>query len=281
MRLSVLDARPESGTSNVGTTVNVAESARSPVAPMIGRMRRSPCSATTNRPGSGLDEAVAGFEDVRRRLFAIAYQMLGRVADAEDIVQDVWLRWQGADRAHVRDRVGFLVTVTTRVALNAATSARARREVSVGEWLPRPDAAAVDPQLWAERGEELALAVRLLLERLSPVERAVYVLREAFDYPFREIGQALEISEANARQVARRARLHLSEQRQEPVDPAEREELLATFLDAARAGDVAALIGLLTDAVGARSAPGLDLERRRTSGPTRGASRALSCAGRR
>ena len=88
-----------------------------------------PCSATTNRPGSGLDEAVAGFEDVRRRPFAIAYQMLGRVADAEDVVQDVWLRWQGADRAHVRDRVGFLVTVTRRAALNAATSARARREV--------------------------------------------------------------------------------------------------------------------------------------------------------
>src|SRR6185312_9477194 len=114
---------------------------RSPVAPMTGRMRRSPCSATTNRPGSGLDEAVAGFEDVRRRLFAIAYQMLGRVADAEDIVQDVWLRWQGADRAHVRDHVAFLVTVTTRVALNVATSTCTRREVSVGARPPERDSA--------------------------------------------------------------------------------------------------------------------------------------------
>jgi hypothetical protein len=97
------------------------------------------------------------------------------------------------------DRVGFLVTVTTRVALNAVTSAGARREVSVGEWLPKHDAAALDPQLCAERGEELAVALRLLLERLPPTERAVHVLREAFDYPFREIGEALGMSEANTR----------------------------------------------------------------------------------
>ena len=201
-------------------------------------------------PGSEVED----FESVRPRLFGIAYQMLGRVPDAEDIVQDVWIRWQGVDRAQVRDRLGFLVTVTTRVALNAATSARARREVSVGDGLPEHDAAAVDPELWAERNEALALAVRLLLERLPPAERGVYILREAFDYPFREIGRALEISEANARQVARRARVHLAEDRHVSVDPAEHEELLDALVDAARAGHVAGLIDLLTDAVGTRAA---------------------------
>lgn len=190
-------------------------------------------------------EAAADFESVRSRLFGIAYQMLGRAADAEDVVQDVWLRWQGADRARVRDRVAFLVTITTRVALNAATSAHARREVSVVGWLLERDLAAVDPAREAERGEELEFAVRLLMERLSPVERAVYVLREAFEYPFREIAEVLDLSEVNARQLARRARRHLAEQRYNPVDSAEREVLLDAFLDAARAGDMARLIDVL------------------------------------
>jgi len=278
MRLSAAVAGPQSDTSNVATTADVARP-RSPLRPMTGQTGRRPCSATSDRPGSGSDDAVAGFEDVRHRLFGIAYQMLGRVADAEDIVQDVWVRWQRTDRAHVRDRVGFLVTVTTRVALNAVTSARARREVSVGEWLPKHDAAALDPQLCAERGEELAVALRLLLERLPPTERAVHVLREAFDYPFREIGEALGMSEANARQVARRARVHLAGQRREPVDPDEHEELLQAFLDAARAGDMTGLIGLLIDAVGTRSAPRPDLARPRMRGTSQGASRTLSCAG--
>jgi len=204
---------------------------------------------------SNVDEiATLGFEDVRRRLFGVAFHVLGRAADAEDIVQEVWIRWQGADRTQVRDRVGFLVTVTRRAALNAATSARARREVSVGDWHPQHDAATVDPQLRAERDEAVALALALLLDRLSPVERAVYVLREAFAYPFREIGEALAISEANARQVARRARARLAGQRRGSVDPGEGDELRVAFLAAARAGEVAGLVDLLTDAVGTRSA---------------------------
>ncbi|MFD1538289.1 sigma-70 family RNA polymerase sigma factor [Nonomuraea guangzhouensis] len=190
----------------------------------------------------------ADFESLRSRLFGIAYQLLGRAADAEDVVQDVWVRWQGADRARVRDRVAFLVTVTTRVALNAVTSARARREISVGEWRPKRDLASVDPVLEAERGEAVELAVQLLMERLSPVERAVYVLREAFDYPFREIAEVLELSEANARQLARRARQHLAERPRNPVDPSERDGLFDAFLGAARAGDMPRLIGLLTQA---------------------------------
>jgi RNA polymerase sigma factor (sigma-70 family) len=192
--------------------------------------------------------AAADFENVRSRLFGIAYQVLGGPADAEDVVQDVWIRWQGADREPVRDPVAFLVTVTTRLALNAATSARARREVSVGAGLPERDFASADPAVAAQRTEELALAVHLLIERLSPVERAVYVLREAFDYPFRDLAGALGLSEANARQLARRARVHLAEHRHNPVDPAERDGLLDAFLDAARAGDMARLIDVLTGA---------------------------------
>lgn len=200
-------------------------------------------NATTTAVRSG-PEAAADFERVRPRLFGIAHRMLGRTADAEDVVQDVWVRWQGTDRAQVRDRVAFLVTVTIRVALNAATSAHARHEVSAGEWIPESDPASVDPAREAERGEALEFAVRLLMERLSPAERAVYVLREAFEYPFREIADILGLSEGNARQLALRARRHLAGQRHNPVDSAERDGLLEAFLDAARAGDMAHLIDL-------------------------------------
>ncbi|GAA1204968.1 sigma-70 family RNA polymerase sigma factor [Pseudonocardia alaniniphila] len=157
-------------------------------------------------------DAVADFEILRSRLFGIAYRIVGGVFDAEDVVQDVWVRWQGTDRARVRDRVAFLVTVTTRVALNEATSSHARREVSVSGRLSERDVASADPAMEAERSEALALAVQLLIERLPPVERAVYVLREAFDYPFRDIAEALDLSESNARQLAHRARRHLAEQ---------------------------------------------------------------------
>jgi RNA polymerase sigma factor (sigma-70 family) len=201
-------------------------------------------------------EAVADFESVRSRLFGIAYHMLGRTADAEDVVQDVWIRWQGADRAGVRDRIAFLATVTTRVALNTATSARVRREVSFGARLPEHAHAATDPAVEAERGEQLTLAVHMLVERLSPAERTVYVLREAFGYSFRDISEALGLSQANARQLARRARIHLAEHRRNPVDPAERDGLVEAFLDASRGGDMARLISLLTNDVVSLAAAG-------------------------
>jgi len=203
-----------------------------------------------------LEPAAREFESVRSRLFGIAYRTLGRAADAEDVVQDVWLRWQGVDRATVRDRIAFLATVTTRVALNAVTSARVRREISVGGALPERSAAVVDPAASAERGAELGRAVHLLIQRLSPAERAVYVLREAFGYSFHDIAEALGLGEANARQLARRARLHLAEERPDPVDPAERDGLLDAFLDAARGGGMAGLIGLLADGI-ARSGRGI------------------------
>lgn len=193
-------------------------------------------------------EAVADFESVRSRLFGVAYQTLGRAADAEDVVQDVWIRWQRTDRALVRDRVAFLTTATKRVAINAVTSARVRREVSVGMELPDRDHSAADPVAETERGEELGLAVHLLIERLAPVERAVYVLREAFDYSFRDIADVLGLGEANARQLARRARIHLTEPRDSPVDPAHRRGLLEAFRQAARSGDMPRLLDALADA---------------------------------
>jgi RNA polymerase sigma factor (sigma-70 family) len=214
-----------------------------------------------NQPGvpatrheADLVDTAAAFEKLRPRLFGIAYQTLGRAVDAEDAVQDAWIRWQCADRAQVRDGVAFLVTITTRVALNAATSARARREFGVAEPFPVRGDTFVDPAVEAERSEALSTAVQLLIARLSPPERAVYVLREAFQYPFREIAEVLAITEANARQLSYRARRHLAEPRQDPVQPAGRDGLLAAFLDAGRIGDMAPLIDLFTAAVVSRAA---------------------------
>lgn len=196
---------------------------------------------------SELVEAAAEFDRARSRLFGIAYRMLGGVADAEDVVQDAWLRWQNTDRTTVRDARAFLATVTTRLAINAATSARARREVYIGPWLPEPVPTSEDPTLGAERAEALDLAVLVLLERLSSTERAVYVLREAFAYPFQQIAEVLETSEANARQLARRARAHLAEQRHAPVSSQQRNRLLNAFLAAAQSGDLDRLEGLLAE----------------------------------
>jgi RNA polymerase sigma factor (sigma-70 family) len=193
-----------------------------------------------------IEPGVSDFESVRSRLFGIAYHVLGRPADAEDVVQDVWIRWQGADRARVRDRIAFLATVTTRVALNTATSARARREVSVGVGLPKRDHDAADPAVEAERGEGLEAAFHLLIARLSPAERAVYVLREAFGYSFRDIAGVLRLSESNARQLAHRARTHLAVPRDDTVDPARRSVVLKAFVDAARGGEMGRLIDALT-----------------------------------
>ena len=147
---------------------------------------------------------------VRPRLFGIAYRMLGSAAEAEDVVQDVWVRWQTADRSLVRDAAAFLVTTATRLAINVLQSARSRRETFVGPYLPEPVDTSADPRLRAEERQALASAVGLLLERLTLTERAAYILREAFDYPYRDIASVLRLGEANARQVVTRARHHVS-----------------------------------------------------------------------
>jgi RNA polymerase sigma-70 factor (ECF subfamily) len=200
-------------------------------------------------PGAPDDEAVASFTALRRRLFGVAYRMLGTVAEAEDVVQDAWLRWQAADRSAVLDPAAFLVTTTTRLAINVAQSARVRRETYAGPWLPEPIDTADDPALGAERGEALELAVLLLLEKLPPAERAAYVLSEAFDYSYAQIAEVLSVSEVNARQLASRARKHLAEARREPVPATEQRRLLDAFLAAARAGDFDALESLFAPGV--------------------------------
>lgn len=198
-------------------------------------------------PQLDIDSAAAEFETVRPRLFGVAYRMLGTVAEAEDVVQDAWIRWQGTDRSQVRNPSAFLTTVTTRLAINASDSARARHEVYVGPWLPEPVLTEHDPALGAERTEALEIGLLRLLERLTPNERAVYLLREAFDYGFGEIAEVLEISEANARQLASRARAHLDEHGSKPVATAERDRLLRAFLAAAQSGRLEELESILAE----------------------------------
>jgi len=194
-----------------------------------------------------LDAAAKTFAAVRPRLFGIAYRMLGTVADAEDIVQDTWERWQQTDRTVVREPAAFLATTATRLAINQAQSARVRRETYVGPWLPEPVDTSADPLLGAERGEALEFAVLVLLEKLTPTERAAYVLREAFDYPYGQIAEIIQGSEASARQLVSRARKHLAEERDvREVDRAQQKRVLEAFLEAAQSGDIGALERIFT-----------------------------------
>lgn len=209
-------------------------------------MSMSDVNVISERPPA---EEAEHFQRVRPRLFGIAYQMLGRAADAEDVVQDVWVRWQGTDRARVNDPVAFLVKITRNCALNVAVSARFRREVTVGQQLAERVPTREDPTLAAERLEELEYAVQLLVQRLSPTERAVFVLREAFGYRFDEIADTLAISNANARQLGRRARTRLAERRREPAQPTQCNHLLRAILDAAQHGTLAELERVLIDDV--------------------------------
>lgn len=210
---------------------------------------------------SSLDDAAEVFGAVRPRLFGIAYRMLGSWTEAEDVVQDAWLRWQHTDRTVVQNPGAFLATTTTRLALNVAQSARARRETYIGPWLPEPVDTSADPTVGAERDQAVELAVLLLLEKLTPTERAAYILRESFGYAYPEIADILQTSEANARQLVSRARRHLAADHREQVDPATHRRLLDAFLRAAQKGDLAALEQLLsadvvsyTDGNGARNA---------------------------
>ncbi|MER7818225.1 RNA polymerase sigma-70 factor [Streptomyces sp. NPDC096153] len=196
-----------------------------------------------------LDQAARDFLAARPQLFGIAYRVLGSAAEAEDIVQEAWLRWQNADRTDVVEPAAFLATITTRLAINAAQSARVRRESYVGPWLPEPVDTSADPQVGAERAEAVELAVLFLLEKLNPVERAAYVLREAFDYPYKQLADVLETSEANARQLVSRARRHLAAERREPVSPADHRRLLEVFLTAAQTGDLSTLEDVLASDV--------------------------------
>ncbi|MYS69948.1 RNA polymerase sigma-70 factor [Streptomyces sp. SID5926] len=197
------------------------------------------------------DTATDVFEEHRPVLLGVAYRMLGRLADAEDVVQEAWLRWSGADRAAVREPRGYLVRVTTRLAIDRLRQVKSRGETYVGPWLPEPYVtdfgdAVPDTAERAVLADSVSLAVLVVLESLSPLERAVFVLREAFGYPYAEIAAMLERGEAAVRQLAGRARKHVDERRPRyDVDPAQRRDLTERFLAAAAEGDLAGLLATL------------------------------------
>jgi RNA polymerase sigma-70 factor (ECF subfamily) len=217
-----------------------------------------PLERLTHGVGTFADDGLSTFLSVRPRLFGIAYRMLGSAAEAEDIVQDVWVRWQTADRSSVRDAAAFLATTTTRLAINVVQSARLRRETYVGLWQAEPADTSVDPGLGAERGEALALGALILMEKLSPRERVAYILREAFDYAYRDIASVLRLEEANARQVVVRARQHVANGRRMRASSTEQKRFLDAFRAAAQIGDLTSFEGLFaSEAVSTSDGAGL------------------------
>ena len=194
------------------------------------------------------------FETARPRLEAIAYRLLGSASEAEDAAQETFLRWQAADTDRIEVPEAWLTKVLTNLCLNQLTSARARRETYVGQWLPEPLLAG-DPMLGpadtAEQRESVSYAVMAVLERLSPNERAVYVLREAFDYPHREIAEILDITEAASQQIFHRAKKHVAAGKaRTEIDEAAARRIIDEFLAAATSGRTEPLVRLLTpDAV--------------------------------
>ncbi|WP_433356842.1 RNA polymerase sigma-70 factor [Microtetraspora malaysiensis] len=191
------------------------------------------------------------FEASRPRLGALAYRLLGSAAEAEDAVQETFLRWQAADVDRVEVPEAWLTKVLTNLCLNQLTSARARRETYVGQWLPEPLLAGdsmLGPADTAEQRESVSYAVLTLMERLSPSERAVYVLREAFDYPHREIAEVLDITEAASQQIFHRAKKHVADGKaRTEVDEAAARRIVEEFLAAATSGRTDPLVALLTE----------------------------------
>lgn len=191
------------------------------------------------------------FESSRGRLEAIAYRLLGSAGDAEDAVQDAYLRWHAADRELIGTPEAWLTKVLTNLCLNQLASARVRRETYVGQWLPEPVLAGdrmLGPADTAEQRESVSIAVLTLMERLSPNERAVYVLREAFGYAHREIAEILGLTEPNCQQIYRRAKQHLvADRARTEIDAAAARKVVEEFLAAALSGDTEPLIRLLTD----------------------------------
>ena len=201
-------------------------------------------------------DPAASFEPHRRRLLGLAYRMLGSMAEAEDAVQEAYLRWHDADRERVAEPRAFLITTTTRICLDVLKSARVRREEYVGPWLPDPiaDTAALAPDTQTEMAEDLSVALLLALDRLSPLERAAFLLHDVFDYSFAQVADALGRTEAACRQLASRARTRVREARPAAAVPAragssspdaKHAELLSAFITASRSGEVATLTRLL------------------------------------
>lgn len=198
------------------------------------------------------------FQQHRGRMFGIAYRMLGTVTDAEEVLQEAWVRWEGVERSAVGDPAAFLAKTVTNLCLNLLTSARARHETYVGEWLPEPVLTGsrlddLGPLEVAAQRESVSFALLVVLERLTPAERAAYVLREAFAYSHREVADLIGTTEPNARQLHSRARKRVTSEQQtgngRPVDPARWRVLVERFLAAAQLGDIAGLEALLAEDV--------------------------------
>ncbi|WP_116947754.1 RNA polymerase sigma-70 factor [Jiangella endophytica] len=186
------------------------------------------------------------FQRHRGLLFTVAYELLGSVADAEDVVQDTWLRWSAADRSDVVEPKAYLVRIATRVALNRLRTLRTRRETYVGPWLPEPLVTGPDAAGGVELAEDVSMAMLVVLETLTPIERAVFVLREVFGFAHAEIATALDRSEASVRQVAHRAREHVQARRPRfDTDPEQRRAVTERFLRATAEGDLAELMEVL------------------------------------
>jgi RNA polymerase sigma-70 factor (ECF subfamily) len=193
---------------------------------------------------------LATFDQHRSLLFSVAYRMLGTVADAEDMLQETFIRWQKAAEEEIRSPRAFLITIISRLCINHLQSARVRREEYVGQWLPEPIVTdpANDPLSIIRVDESLSMAFLILMERLTPVERAVFLLREVFEYEYAEIAAILGQSEVNCRQILRRSRQHVSAMRPRfKVSAQKKSELLERFLRATASGDVNQLIAVLAD----------------------------------
>ncbi|WP_374370600.1 sigma-70 family RNA polymerase sigma factor [Dongia sp.] len=191
-------------------------------------------------------EAAATFAPHRRRLVRVAYRMLGSMAEAEDIAQEAFLRWLGADRTGVREPEAFLTRIVTRLCLDQLKSARVTRETYIGPWLPEP---IVMPESETEAQDDLTLTLMLALERLSPLERAAFLLHDVFGLGFDEVAKAIDRDEAACRQLASRARNHVrAEKPRFPLPEGEGESIAAAFFTASRSGDVSALQAMLANA---------------------------------
>jgi len=192
------------------------------------------------------DPATEAFLTHRNLLFTVAYEMLGSAADAEDVLQETWLRWAGVDLGIVRDQRAYLVRITTRQALTRLRTLGRRKESYVGPWLPEPLLTTPDVAEDVELADSVSMAMLLVLETLTPTERAVFVLREVFDEPYEEIAEAVSKSPAAVRQIARRARDHVAARRPRTVvSAAETRQALDAFQRAAETGDLQGLLDIL------------------------------------
>jgi RNA polymerase sigma-70 factor, ECF subfamily len=207
-----------------------------------------PSGAWTGHPLSE-HERLEIFSTLRQRLLGIAYRMLGSASDAEDMLQETFIRWQQSSQVAIDSPEAFLVTIITRLCLNHLQSARVKREQYFGQWLPEPvfTASAADSYLAFEMSDSISMAFLFLLERLTPLERAVFLLREVFEYEYAEISRIVEQSEVNCRQILRRARQHVRQERPRFVPShQQQEELIERFLQASAQGDMDGLLSLLS-----------------------------------